>query len=378
MTPDPRLGLPSASSFSIDALCPGRQQLLSELGDMPEVVDEDADRGTRLHKSWQLEDPTSGLDAEDTEIYERGLKLVEQVKAQWVLWLQDQGLAIREGVREERFYLHNSNGEVAASGQADRHYIAGDFALCIDFKSLWNRNLAPAEINKQAQLLSVLVAREYGASHCRFAFLKAMFNKADIVDYTAQDLERAQYSIQQVLWESRQNGAQRRAGAHCRHCKAAAGCPEAASFMLLPTSQLRLSGGGLTPTMATELVDKASLSDCVKVWETSTSRHNIENAIKARLKALPEPELAELGLMFGKAKTLRPITNPASAWSFLAVAGIPAKQLWGAVKIGNSELAAVVQESLKLSSKKAAEDWIRTELANFITEQKTERPLEKI
>ena len=47
---DPRLGLPSASSFSLDALCSGRQQLLSELDDMPEVVDEDAARGGEVKR----------------------------------------------------------------------------------------------------------------------------------------------------------------------------------------------------------------------------------------------------------------------------------------------------------------------------------------
>jgi hypothetical protein len=375
---DPRLGLPSASSFSIDALCPGRQQLLGELGDMPEVVDEDADRGTKLHKAWECHD-TSTLDGDDMAIYERGREMVREVFEQWRKDLggieNDQ---IVHGPPEERFYLHGEDGQVAASGQADIHFVVRPFALCIDYKALWARNLVPAERNWQARLLSVLLAREYGLIRVRFAFLKPMMNRSDIVDYTAQDLERAQYSIQQVLWESRQNGAQRRAGAHCRHCKAAAGCPEAQAWAMLPSVRAKAQNEGITPTVAGELVANISLLDCAKVFEGITSRRNIEDAIKARLKALSEPELAELGLMFGKAKTLRPITNPASAWSFLAMAGIPAEQLWRAVKIGNSELAAVVQESLKLSSKKAAEDWIRSKLANFITEQKTERPLEKI
>jgi hypothetical protein len=372
---DERLGKPSASSFSLTALCPGREELLRSLPDIPEPVDEDATRGVRLHKAWEKEDP-SGLDAEDVEIYERGLKLVEQVKGEW--WPEEKQPEVTEGTREERFYLHNSNGIVAASGQADRHYISGKCILCIDFKSLWCRSLAPAELNYQARLLSVLVAREYGATHVRFAFLKALFGKADIVDYTAEDLERAQYGIHQVLWESRQNGAQRRAGAHCRHCKASAGCPEAAAWQMLPSVQARTQGDGITPKVATELVENISLLDCVKIWSSSTARHNIEDACKARLKSLPSGELAELGLMFGKPKILRHIVKVDKAFEFLLSLGIPVDKLWAATKMSNGELTTVIQESLGLKSQKEAQAWVREKLSAFITEQPTEKPLEKI
>jgi len=380
MSDDPRLGLPSASSFAIDALCPGRQQLLRELGDIPEPVDEDADKGTRLHAAWEKEDPT-GLDSEDVEIYECGLKLVGEVKKEWIEIIRGTGASfeLSEGPREERFWLHDSNGKVAASGQADRHYVAlPNYVLAIDFKSLWCRSLVPSELNKQAQLLSVLVAREYGATHVRFAFLKAMFGKADIVDYTSEDLERAQYSIQQVLWESNQKDAQRRPGAHCRHCKAAAGCPEVAAWQMLPSVQSKAQNGHITPKVATELVVKISLLDCRKIWESSTARHNIEDACKARLKALPEPMLSGLGLTFGKPKILHPITNVQSAFEFLLSLGVPAAKLWSVTKMSNGELAPVVQEALGLPSKDAAEKWIRDKLGGYITPKATERPLERI
>ncbi len=380
MTPDPvRLNLPSASSFALDALCPGRQQLFQEVGDIPEPVDEDANRGTSLHAAWEMHGtPNLHLfeDPEDTEIFEKGVKLVEQVKADWQNFHTDLSPTV-EGTREERFFLHNSKGEVAASGQADRHYIAGRFGLVIDFKSLWCKSLAPSELNWQARLLSVLVAREYGLSHTRFAFLKAMLNKADIVDYGEEDLKRAEYSIQQVLWESNQKGAPRRAGAHCRHCKAAAACPEAAAWTTLPTSQLANNGVGITPTLAEEIVGQISLLDCVRVWESSTSRHNIEKAIQTRLKALPEPTLAELGIILGKPKILTPITDPKGAYGFLTEVGIPADRMWAAIKFQNGELTDVVRTSLGLTEK-AAKQWIKDKLAPFITQQETDRPLEKL
>jgi hypothetical protein len=373
---DPRLGLPSASSFALDALCPGRQQLLRELGDIPEPVDEDAARGVKLHSAWEKEDP-SGLDAEDVEIYERGLKLVKETVELWSCSIA-AGRKVVEQQREQRFYIHDSAGKLAASGQADRHYTALPYLLIIDFKSLWNRSLVPAEINHQARVLSVAGAREYDTNHTRFAFLKAMFGKADIVDYTAEDLERAQYSIQQVLWESRQPHAQRRAGAHCRRCKAVSGCPEAAAWQMLPSVQARAQGNGITPKVATELVENISLLDCVKVWESSTARHNIEDACKARLKSLPSGELAELGLMFGKPKILRPITRVDKAFEFLLSLGVPVEKLWACTKMSNGELTTVVQQSLGLKSQKEAQSWVRDKLSAFITETPTEKPLEKI
>ena len=147
---------------------------------------------------------------------------------------------------------------------------------------------------------------------------------------------------------------------------------------MLPSVQAKAQGEGITPEVATELVSNISLLDCRKIWESSTARHNIEDACKARLKALPEAELAELGLMFGKPKVLRPITAVDKAFEFLLSLGVPAEKLWAVTKMSNGELTSVVQQSLGLKSKKEAETWVRTKLAAFITEQTCERPLEEI
>jgi hypothetical protein len=119
-----------------------------------------------------------------------------------------------------------------ASGQADRHWHSKTHGLLIDFKSLYATSLTPAELNWQLLLLAVLVAKEYELTHVRCAFVKPMFNRLDIVDYNAEDLKRAEYAVQQVIWASK-HIPQRRPGAHCRHCKGATSCPEAASWNAL-------------------------------------------------------------------------------------------------------------------------------------------------
>jgi len=371
---DPRFGKPSASSFVLPALCPGQPTLVASMENVPEPQDEDQERGTRLHAAWEKGDP-AGLDTADTEIFDRGERISRNVVAEWEIL---RGAAVTEKKREERFYWHDEKGNLAASGQADRHWIFDEWGLVADFKSLWCRSLTPAERNWQARLLAVLIAREYGLTHVRFAFLKAMFGTADIVDYNQGDLRRAEWSVEQVLWEARQDGAQRRPGAHCRHCKAATACPEAAAWVSLPTSALKVRpGAGITPKQAQILANQVSLNDCRWVWQGITTRRNIEDAIKARLKALPEPKLADLGLKLGTASINRPITNPAGAFSYLQRLGFAEAQIWRAVSIKNGVLTDIVMEKMNLS-KKAAEQWIRQKLEHCITESVQDRALEEI
>lgn len=373
---DPRLGKSSASSFGLDALCPGRRALLDTIGDFQEPFDEDADRGTRLHEAWERE-MSVGLEGEDVDLYNEGLKLVDKALDSWQAHF-GPGLLAVQGPAEYRFWFHDQNGELAASGQADRHWIieSARAGLVLDFKALWCKSLVPSELNWQLLFLAVCAAREYDLEHVRCAFAKPMFRQLDIVDYNANDLQRAEYAIEQVLWASKRF-PERRSGPHCRHCKAVTACPEAKAYCLLPsvkTSSLER----ITPTKAGQIVDHLDLLDCAKIFETQTSRRNIEDAIKERLKSLSPEILAGLGLKLGKARVNRTITDPKSAFELLILAGVPVDKLWSAVKFGNEKLAEVVQESLHTTSNDAAVEWVRTKLKPFIEEKDQDKPLEKL
>lgn len=382
MTEDPRLGLPSASSFALDALCPGRNELLREVAELKlvEIRDEDAERGTRLHAAWEKDDP-SKLDTEDTEIYERGVKLADQTVFAWRTFLEAKGQmspAIKEMKREERYWYHDRHGNLALSGQPDRVYVSKPYGLAIDFKSLWCRSLVAAEWNWQARVLVALTSDEFDLNHVRFAFLKAMFGVKDVVDYGAEDIERAKWGIDQVLWEQKRNPV-RRSGAYCRHCNACTVCPEAAAFATLPSfiAADHREDANITPAIAKQLVANLSLDDCIKVWESTTARHNIEDACKGRIKQLDPLQLAERGLQFADEKFNWPITNPSKALKFLNTL-IKGDRLWTAVGIGNAKLAELVQEAGIASSKKGAEAWIREKLADCITKKPQERSIERI
>jgi Protein of unknown function (DUF2800) len=369
MNHDPRLGLPSASSFSLDALCPGRRALLASMTDIPEPEDGDANRGTKLHAAWEKNDPT-GLDVDDLELYEQGVKLAAEAKAQWQMAVGQ----VVEGKREERFYFHSA-GELAASGQADRHYIQSDRGLVLDFKSLWCSSLVPSELNWQLLLLAVCCAREYDLNWVQCSFVKPMFRQLDSVVYGPDDLKRAEFAIEQVLWASK-HLVERRAGPHCRHCKAATACPEAKAYCLLPSVQSNALEG-IKPKDAGPIVEQLDLRDCVRIWETMTSRHNIEEAIKVRLKALSPETQAELGIALGEPKMTRTITDPYAAFNFLLSVGIPSQEIWKAVKFGNTELANVLRSEMGLSSTGALA-YIRETLKDYIEERPCERPLKKL
>jgi hypothetical protein len=369
-----RLNLPSASGAEIWMNCPAQPNFVKTLPPLPEEQEETTLSGQRIHEALRTES-TTGLSGEEVATYELAIKNQNSLLEQWKL---EKGITlIKEGVREERCYLRGSNGEVITSGQLDRHWIAAPYLLIEDLKSQYCWHLSPSHLNKQLRTYAVLAWMEYDGiggqpiNEVRVALNKPKVRSSsiDCTDYSRNDLEMSKRQILFELWETQQPDAQFRPGPWCDWCAGKAYCKSAGAYSLLPAS---------IADNAVEMVNQLSHEDLRRIFEYSGTVVKILDATKKRLKALSEPELAELGLMFGKAKTLRPITNPASAWGFLAMAGIPAEQLWRAVKIGNSELAAVVQESLKLSSKKAAEDWIRTKLANFITEQKAERPLEKI
>ena len=77
---------------------------MQSLPDVPEPKDEFADMGSRLHRAWELEDSV-GLDSDETELYCRGLKLVEEVKTAWLIQFTDSLPKAEEGEREQRFYL---------------------------------------------------------------------------------------------------------------------------------------------------------------------------------------------------------------------------------------------------------------------------------
>lgn len=349
---DERLSLPSASSFETDVLCPGRQNMLNTLPPeaLQETADDDADRGTRIHRSRETGD-TSQLDEEDLEIYTKGMATEKSAVEQWKTDFQIPSMPTP--TLEERLYLHWPDTLApATSARLDVSYIDGKNGLVVEWKSLWCSNLTPAEKNWQGRLQAVLLAKEYELTHVRLVFNKAMFGKIDAVDYTENDLKHSEESIFHALYETKNPHAQRRAGAHCRYCPASKFCPEAAAMSLLPTTIIRdIKSAELSPE---QIAERMSASDLVAVWSRSTVIVKILEAIKTRLKSFPADELSGLGLQLADGRKMDKIINTQGCLFYLRdELKMSEEAIWEAMSFGNGDVVLAIMRDLGVSKPKA-------------------------
>lgn len=366
---DERLNKSSGSKFSIDAACPGNQNLIASLSDeqrnAAQPEDPLASRGTRLHAAWQT-DSIQGLE-DDTEIedFEKGKRYVESAVAQWA---QDNRLeTFQEAEREQRFWLHAPDTLAPVlSGQLDRYYTSGSDACLLDFKSGWLKNLIPSHMNWQLRVYAVLLWREHPElRRIRVGFVKpkARADAADYTDYTVDDLEHSEREIFHILWKTRQPDAQRVAGPHCNFCIAKSYCDQAASMSLLPSvvvNQLAYqmpvtkATAALVPSMES-IVAKMQPADLLAVWQRSSVIVKILDAIKDRLKGLPEEELKRLGLQLADGRRMDKITKTMECFDYLkAELSMSDEELWSALKMGKTDLVKAFQREFGWAADKAA------------------------
>lgn len=371
-----RLDLPSASSFETDVLCLGRQAMLRTLP--PEAFKagdtEEAERGNRIHKAREKLDP-SELDEEDTAIYKRGLATEGAILAKWCEFHGFALADVEEMPRELRLYLNwPDTGAPATSGKLDVHYRAfkdgAAYILVVDWKSLWCSNLTPAEKNWQGRLQAVLAAREYDAVNVRMVFNKAMFGRGDDVEYQAADLAFAEHSIFQGLWEMKQPDAPRHAGPHCRYCPAKPYCPEAGSYNLLPSV---VANSIADPVAAVQALVPADLKRIFMAMPTVTK---IGEAVKERLKAMSNEDLAALGMGRKLGRNLDPIADVQAAFNALKEFGISEAELWKALKMTKGELVKAIQRDQGWG-KEQTEGWLWNQILEpFIEKKRADDSLE--
>lgn len=97
--------------------------------------------------------------------------------------------------------------------------------LLIDFKALHGKHPNAVE-NPQLMSLAVLVAKKHGLESVRVALVQPWKGKPTVADFGADGLALAESLLMQVLVDER-NAAphDRKAGDHCKYCKARFSCP---------------------------------------------------------------------------------------------------------------------------------------------------------
>jgi len=110
------------------------------------------------------------------------------------------------------------------TGQFDRLYIQGTRGLLIDFKALHGKHAAALE-NPQLMGLGVLVSKRHKLTSLREALVQPWKGKPTVVDYDAEMLVKAEKKLMEWLDAEREASPEdRKAGDHCKFCKARFGC----------------------------------------------------------------------------------------------------------------------------------------------------------
>jgi len=360
-----RAGKPSASDVAFWN-CDGKQQLLAKIGPPPETTNEDALRGTKLHKAFES-DSTLELTEDELDTYENGVAFTAQIIEQWKA---DFGLEqVDEGERECRLWLHDPNDlSPLASGQLDRFYLSGNHACVIDFKTGFTPNLVPSPRSTQLKLQAVLVRKEFPQiTNVRVAFCKPLSKAgaADWCDYNLSDLEMSEQLIRFQVWKSQQPDAPRTPGSHCWWCPCKPHCPEAGAYSLLPGVIAQKASVGSTDPK--DMVLALTHADLLKIWTASGTVKKILEAVNERLKGLSKAELSELGLELpAEGKRRDEITNVKAAFSFLAATeNWPEEELWKALTLNKGAVAEVAQRLNGLDAKHAVK-WTEEILGPWI------------
>lgn len=374
-------GLPSASKFEIAALCPGQPQLEKELRALNKAMDDSnpyTETGTRIHKARETMD-SSGLDEDELITFQQGIACE---RAALQAWEEEFKLDFPSEYKERQIWLHwpedsAKSLEPATSATIDVHYVAPDRVLIVEWKTLYCSNLTPAESNYQGMVQAVCVAKEYNVQHVRVVFNKAKFGKIDAVDYDAHTLKWAQDEIFRALWKNGQPGAALQAGGWCNHCPCRSNCVSAAGYALVPTV---IAGSVMNQSKADieSMVQRLSPADWKYIWLRSTEIGNIIEAANKCLKQLNPDDLRELGLKMKEGKNLDPITDIKGCYEFLLNEGhLNPGRLWSCMQFSKGGIVESIQAQ-KNMTKKAAQEWLKVNLAQFQTKQKSAGSLEEI
>ena len=373
-----RLDRSSASSFSIDVLCPGRQNLLkllppSQPNTEPTEDDEQALRGVKLHEAWRTGN-FAELDTEELDDYERGWKFKEQSLIQFAEDFKVPGIA--KVVKEERLWLHDERTmKPILSGQMDEYGYVEQYGYVLDYKSGWNPNITTSERNWQLRVYAVLVWKEHPElTTIRVGFVKPKgMGGPDFTDYSAEDLARSERDIRFHLWKTEQPDAQRVPGPHCRWCPAKAFCKEAAAMSLLPSVAID-EPAAMRKEDITALVGLMPLPDLAFLHRRASIIGKILDEVKARLKSLPVDELTALGFGFGKGRTMDSIDNTKDCFEALKEFGINEEEIWKAMKFSKGELIDALRRDQGWPKAKA-DGFVKQYVENFGSSKTSDAPL---
>jgi len=355
-----RLGLPSASSISRIAACPGSHRLSQgiEAFRTQEMIDW-AETGDMIHEVLAGLRYKSTLSPEDQEQVDRHVK-VDQ-------WIFDKvGLDANSMFthREQRLWLED-RGDKVLSGKADLIAHNGTIGLVTDYKT--NRGQQdPADENFQILTNIVLAAQELPAVDTWYGAINQPLETSEpvIVSYNREQLAKAREKLLSVVHEAGAENAVTNSGTHCKYCPAILQCSSAKSL---------LQSFGL---MDTTDPDAERIGEYLKLCEAAEP---IIKRIKAQAKDMLKKGTLIPGWKLGKPQTNRIIEDPFAAFKLLEEAQLLDRDTFLADCLSTSvgDIEKAVQKFKKLGPT-AAKDTVNSVLVPVIKFKPKEAPLEGV
>lgn len=312
---DERHGLPSASIFDRRVFCPGSEIAeQAAVEGLPEDQSDIAAQGDAIHAAVAEDDMSElGLTAE--KIAHKLSAMNEQALLQWCH--ENNFSGVKTVIKEERSWIVNRAQKRMASAKPDFVAIESSQALIIDNKTGFKRVTA-ASGNWQLKVQLVAIDQNYGPlERARVAIAQHRLGSVfDSCDYTRDDIDQAYMEVMFYCNRSRQPNMERVPGDHCRYCTAKAVCQEYAGFSMLPMVRAQLLG----PMAKKDIYAKVMQlpPDALAFIESRrTAGTNLFEAVKERMKTLPEDVLKELGYCLKPGGHTRIIPNLAMLWKIL-------------------------------------------------------------
>lgn len=240
----------TASGITQAALCPGsRQRQKGKRGKSNPL----ADSGTRIHDALESDNLDSLTDEGERALATRAAELrTEVIDGFFLSQPLFDGVELNH-VKEQR--LHGLDGSV--SGRFDGLVLDEHRALLYDYKTGYNEPI-DAQHNLQMRCYAVLVAENYEkVTEITAAIIQPRVRpEISLVEYTAEDLEKARDEIKQILARAYEPDAPVIPGAiQCSYCLAKADCPEA-SQLTVALSDLQVKA--IPDDKLPELLDNCS------------------------------------------------------------------------------------------------------------------------
>lgn len=381
MNEDPRLHLPSASSFHLDVACNGRQNLLRKMREDKKPFAKDDEefteyqaRGQRIHHARRTT-MTIDLSAEELDAFHKLCAYENRLFEDWTVGFEEKP----EAVNSDRLWLNDASTlEPILSGEVDVIYLAGYRGLIPDFKTGAAYYVGAARSSWQLRIYALLAWKEWPQlTNIRVAFVKpeAFGPKLDYADLTVPQLETIDRAVLDTIWKTKQPDAQLHAGPHCRWCPARAVCEEAARYSMLPVA-LTSDGEALSKEYIQDIVRLMPIESAAAVWRKRGEITAIMDAVTARLKALPAAELDKVGLALKDGRKNDFVLDKVGAFNALRALGYSSSDILACVKYGKGEVVKMIQKEKNISKAKA-EELYEADLGKFIKRDTTAPSLQE-